>query len=261
MLLAGTNSNMPCYAYQISATVWKGTAGIPDRRRQVTKFYQGWTNTPQHRIKQHNGVMPGGAKGTTGIATWTYCFLVTADNLDKALALSLESALKARNDVKDKLPILLDVLLSDRFKHLRNVYIYTDPNWVGKLNEQLQARFGGDSKQRIAAFTQYSGVCFDGTLMGFLSYDKPVQQQAPPMVRDAILQAMRNIMQVLPTMGYDHMKQLVTELLNDAGFKHAVIAPDGTGVNRIAPVHEEDDVTVDVSSAGVLVEYDDSDSE
>jgi predicted GIY-YIG superfamily endonuclease len=56
------------------------------------KYYIGYTNKPQRRIRQHNCELVGGAKSTKGY-TWEYCCLIT-DFRDNIEGLQLEWRLK-----------------------------------------------------------------------------------------------------------------------------------------------------------------------
>lgn len=58
------------------------------------RTYVGCTNNWKRRIRQHRGVIKGGARFTRGTSTWTPIFHVTG--LTKREALQLEWALKHR---------------------------------------------------------------------------------------------------------------------------------------------------------------------
>jgi predicted GIY-YIG superfamily endonuclease len=52
------------------------------------KTYIGYTNDLQRRIKQHNGILSGGAKATNCANDWKYIKIIEV--IDKKSALSLE---------------------------------------------------------------------------------------------------------------------------------------------------------------------------
>jgi len=52
------------------------------------RTYIGFTNNLQNRIKQHNGILSGGAKATTLANDWKYIKII--ESSDKKSALSLE---------------------------------------------------------------------------------------------------------------------------------------------------------------------------
>ena len=59
------------------------------------KTYVGMTNDLAHRIRQHNGIIKGGAKYTTNFlnnGVWHYYTII--ENLDKRNALSIEKKIK-----------------------------------------------------------------------------------------------------------------------------------------------------------------------
>ncbi len=62
---------------------------------QNNKSYVGYTTNPVRRLRQHNGIIKGGAKYTRkGGRCWEYFVVVTAEAFDKQTALSLEWHIK-----------------------------------------------------------------------------------------------------------------------------------------------------------------------
>lgn len=58
------------------------------------RTYTGYTTNPERRLRQHNGELVGGAKSTRGRGPWSFFALITAPELDRRSALSLEWWLK-----------------------------------------------------------------------------------------------------------------------------------------------------------------------
>jgi predicted GIY-YIG superfamily endonuclease len=55
------------------------------------KTYVGYTVNPQRRIRQHNGIIKGGARFTSrNNSTWKFLCLITSPDFTKNLALSFE---------------------------------------------------------------------------------------------------------------------------------------------------------------------------
>jgi predicted GIY-YIG superfamily endonuclease len=65
---------------------------IPNKNRT----YVGYTVEPTRRIKQHNGILKGGAKATSISKDWQFLAIITSDSelFTKVLALSVEWHLK-----------------------------------------------------------------------------------------------------------------------------------------------------------------------
>ena len=65
---------------------------LPNKNRT----YVGYTVEPTRRIKQHNGILKGGAKATSIAKDWQFLAIITSDNelFTKVVALSIEWHLK-----------------------------------------------------------------------------------------------------------------------------------------------------------------------
>jgi predicted GIY-YIG superfamily endonuclease len=64
------------------------------------RTYIGFTTDLQNRIKQHNGILPGGAKATKCANDWKYMKVIETN--DKKSALSLEWYWKNKKNSKGK---------------------------------------------------------------------------------------------------------------------------------------------------------------
>ena len=60
----------------------------------TSRTYNGYTNNPARRIRQHNGILKGGAKFTRGKPTWSYLAWVKSAQFTKHTALSFEWSVK-----------------------------------------------------------------------------------------------------------------------------------------------------------------------
>lgn len=60
----------------------------------TSRTYNGYTNNPGRRIRQHNGEIKGGAKFTRGKPTWSYLAWVKSAQFTKNTALSFEWSVK-----------------------------------------------------------------------------------------------------------------------------------------------------------------------
>lgn len=60
----------------------------------TSNTYNGYTNNPARRIRQHNGELKGGAKFTRGKPTWSYLAWVKSAQFTKNTALSFEWSVK-----------------------------------------------------------------------------------------------------------------------------------------------------------------------
>ena len=105
---------------------------LPNKNRT----YVGYTIEPSRRIKQHNGILKGGAKATSISNDWQFLAIITSDNatFTKILALSIEWHLKhpdgkKRTDMKyrgieGKLNSIIEVLNRYSFDFI----VYVDEN-------------------------------------------------------------------------------------------------------------------------------------
>lgn len=112
---------------------------LPNKNRT----YVGYTVEPTRRIKQHNGILKGGAKATSIASDWQFLAIITSDNelFTKVVALSIEWHLKhpegkKRTDVKyrgvdGKLKSIIEVLNRYSF----DFTVYVDENERAKLEE------------------------------------------------------------------------------------------------------------------------------
>lgn len=168
------------YVYHLKTLVVKEDGSAKTRR------YTGYAVDPTRRIKQHRGQLPGGAKSTKINSDWTYAFVVTAGNLTKNKAMSLEAALKAHAK-KDKTKCLMDVLFSDKFASLKDVSIYAPYDTLVHFKAQLNARFNGDNPLRLSTWISQSGNDFgDDQDLGVLKWVSPEKPPQDPFVVNAV---------------------------------------------------------------------------
>jgi predicted GIY-YIG superfamily endonuclease len=112
---------------------------LPNKNRT----YVGYTIEPKRRIKQHNGILKGGAKATSIANDWQFLAIITSDSetFTKILALSIEWHLKHPNGkkkgsftykgVEGKLKSIIEVLNRYSF----DFTVYVDENERAKLEE------------------------------------------------------------------------------------------------------------------------------
>ncbi len=75
------------------------------------KSYVGYTVNPIRRLRQHNGVIQGGAKYTqNNKGTWEFLIVITSTSFTKQIALSLEWHVKHRNHNKGPLARVSNLL-------------------------------------------------------------------------------------------------------------------------------------------------------
>jgi predicted GIY-YIG superfamily endonuclease len=99
-----------------------------------TKTYVGYTIDPMRRLRQHNGELSGGAKRTRN-DSWEHVMIITAPQLDKHMALSLEWHMKEHRQVKwNRLanPIENRIALFERAKQLPK---FKDCQWNVELKK------------------------------------------------------------------------------------------------------------------------------
>lgn len=70
-----------------------------------TRTYVGYTVDPSRRLRQHNGLIKGGARATKTATNWTFLAIVTSDHVlfNNIMALSVEWHLKHPAGRKKKL--------------------------------------------------------------------------------------------------------------------------------------------------------------
>ena len=108
------------------------------------RTYIGYTIDPFRRIKQHNGILKGGAKATSILKDWQYLAIITSSDplFTKILALSIEWNLKcplgkkikdrSYSGVDGKLKTINTVL--PRYKIPFTIYI--DEKYRDKINSE-----------------------------------------------------------------------------------------------------------------------------
>lgn len=113
--------------------------------------YNGYTCNPQRRIRQHNSVIKGGARFTSGKGPWTYLAIITCT--DEAFtykrALSLEWHIKyptnqrprprIYNGAAGRLASLELALGNPKFAELTFV-VYIEDEYLALVPESLHAR-------------------------------------------------------------------------------------------------------------------------
>ena len=112
---------------------------IPTKNRT----YVGYTVEPTRRIKQHNGILKGGAKATSIAKDWQFLAIITSDNelFTNVVALSIEWHLKhpegkkkgsfTYKGIDGKLKSIIEVLNRYSF----DFTVYVDENERAKLEE------------------------------------------------------------------------------------------------------------------------------
>ena len=112
---------------------------LPNKNRT----YVGYTVEPTRRIKQHNGILKGGAKATSIATDWQFLAIITSDSelFTKVVALSIEWHLKhpegkkrtnpVYRGVDGKLKSIIEVLNRYSF----DFTVYVDENERVKLEE------------------------------------------------------------------------------------------------------------------------------
>jgi len=113
------------------------------RIKEKERTYVGYTIQPERRIKQHNGILKGGAKATSISNQWQFLAIITSDSplFTKCLALSIEWHLKhpegkkrgsfTYKGVEGKLKSIIEVLNRYSF----DFTVYVDENEKAKLEE------------------------------------------------------------------------------------------------------------------------------
>jgi predicted GIY-YIG superfamily endonuclease len=62
--------------------------------QQPSRTYVGYTTNPMRRLRQHNGVISGGARATSGKGQWEFLTLITSTSFNTHTGLSFEWHLK-----------------------------------------------------------------------------------------------------------------------------------------------------------------------
>lgn len=118
---------MPFYCYILASS-------------RHSRTYCGYTNNLERRLKQHNGLLKGGAKSTQTGGPWHYCVYVTSGAWDAAAgkAMSFEwhvkhpappavGAHRQARPVAKRLAALQAALELDKFKHEElTVYVHSE---------------------------------------------------------------------------------------------------------------------------------------
>jgi len=84
--------------------------------------YIGMTNNPKRRVRQHNGIIKGGARCTKKSTTWRMFTVVGMFNKKDALKFEREWKKKS-SGVKGRLKRLLKLLLEDKWKNINHIPI------------------------------------------------------------------------------------------------------------------------------------------
>lgn len=62
--------------------------------KQPQRTYVGYTTNPTRRLRQHNGIISGGARATSGKGEWEFLILITSPSFNTHTGLSFEWHLK-----------------------------------------------------------------------------------------------------------------------------------------------------------------------
>lgn len=124
--------------------------------RKDEKTYVGYTNDPKRRLKQHNGILSGGARYTTKLLSsdpqehWEFLCIITSKNeaFNKKIAMSLEWWIKHPQGKKKsakcfqgpngRLRGLCAVLESEKFSQLDDISIYVRDDYHSILETYAQ---------------------------------------------------------------------------------------------------------------------------
>ena len=102
------------------------------------RTYCGYTNNLDKRLKQHNGIIKGGAKYTTafGNKSWKF-FIIIKGITDKKQALQLEWKIKHfkknSNGLIGKANVINTILQSKKWKKI-NLHVLIDENFIDLIN-------------------------------------------------------------------------------------------------------------------------------
>lgn len=109
--------------------------------------YNGYTVNPSRRIRQHNGIIVGGAKYTSRHNGWKFLYTITSEQFTKHSALAFEymvkyptrrkPAPKIYRTVQGRLESLALVIAYEKFANLEFT-IKVLPQYIDQLKDHLQ---------------------------------------------------------------------------------------------------------------------------
>lgn len=99
--------------------------------RLSNKTYVGYTTEPNKRIRQHNGLIKGGAKYTTRNSTsqWEYLVIIASPEFTHQTALSFEWYVKhnKHTGVNGRIKSLIQTIMNNRKFQDCSFYLYISP--------------------------------------------------------------------------------------------------------------------------------------
>lgn len=112
-----------------------------------TFTYNGYTNNPIKRLRQHNGEISGGARFTSR-SLWCYFVIITSEDFDYKTALSFEWHLKYPNNkrprpreyngIVGRLRGLCLVMKNKKFDKLKNIVIYIRDDLKNEIESMIE---------------------------------------------------------------------------------------------------------------------------
>lgn len=102
------------------------------------RTYVGYTTRPDRRIRQHKGLIKGGARYTTRRGgEWEYLAIIASPEFTNKTGLSFEWHVKHKKkyNVEGRIVSLLETILSNKKFQDNTYYIYVSPLMANKLSK------------------------------------------------------------------------------------------------------------------------------